>query len=218
MNLLSIDAETNGLWGKAFAIAATFNIDGIETKTFLGRCPINEPISQWVAENVLPQMSSIPENHSSYEKLLEDFCKFYLENKEGADIIVHMGLPVEARLFIDAHNLGFMGDWDAPFPLIDIAAALAIRGEDATSVDTYNRKHGIEVPSCDGEAHNPLYDCRAASLCWMHMKGILVVTHLKKKGICERCGGHDLRYVCGNHMSFYLCHDCGHANPPFNGG
>lgn len=164
-NILSIDAETNGLWGKAFAIAVTMhNPQGEEIKHFIGRCPIKEDINAWVEENVIPQIQGIKITHPSYEELLKDFANFYLENKEDSEIIVHMGLPVESRLFIDAHNLGYLGDWDAPYPLIDISAIKAIN----TSVDSYNSTHGIIIDDCCGGTHNPLYDCRTATMAYLH--------------------------------------------------
>lgn len=158
--VFSFDAETNGLWGKAFAIAAVVQLEDGNRVEFIGRCPIEEPINGWVKENVLPQMEGIPTNYSNYEDLLKGFVQFYLQNKEGADIIVHMGLPVEARVFIDAHELSILGDWDAPFPLIDISAFPEIN----TSVDTYNRKHGLNnlIPEVEGGTHNPLFDSYAA--------------------------------------------------------
>ena len=155
--IFSFDAETNGLWGQAFSIAAVLQNEDGKTIEFLGRCPIQENINPWVAENVLPQMEDVPENYSSYKELLKAFTAFYMDNKDGADIIVHMGLPVEAKLFIDAHNMGIIGDWDAPYPLIDICAFPEV----GTSVDSYNRDNGIEVPFM-GSTHNPLYDSYAA--------------------------------------------------------
>jgi hypothetical protein len=42
-NILSIDAETNSLWGKAFAIAATLhNQKGEEIKNFINNKSIKE--------------------------------------------------------------------------------------------------------------------------------------------------------------------------------
>ena len=75
-----------------------------------------------------------------------------------------MGLPVEAKLFIDAHTMGFLGDWDAPYPLIDISSFPEIN----TSVDNYNNTHGIIINDCCGGTHNPLYDCRAATEAYMY--------------------------------------------------
>lgn len=158
--IFSLDAETNGLWGTAFAIGAVVKeADGSE-KTFIGRCPIEGTPIEWVSENVLPQMEGIPVNYPTYRAMLEGFFAFYMENKEGSDIIVHVGFPVEARLFIDAHNFGILGDWDAPFPLIDISAFPEI----GASVDSYNESHGLKsrIPDLNGGTHSPLYDSYAA--------------------------------------------------------
>ena len=58
--VLSFDAETNGLWGQAFAIAAVlFNENGAETARFVGRCPIEGEVNSWVKTNVLPKMEGI---------------------------------------------------------------------------------------------------------------------------------------------------------------
>ena len=165
MKLFSFDAETNGLWGRAFSIAAVVYDDTTgESSHFVGRCPILESVDPWVAENVLPEMESIPETHKDYESLLKAFVEFYNANKQNAVVLVHMGLPVEARLFLDAHDMGILGDWDAPYPLVDIAAIPEIN----TSVDSYNAKYGIEPPSFNGTTHNPMYDSWAAIEAYAH--------------------------------------------------
>ncbi|EJU22051.1 hypothetical protein HMPREF1143_0452, partial [Peptoanaerobacter stomatis] len=42
-SILSIDAETNGLWGQAFSISALlYDADGTQISEFVGRCPIEE--------------------------------------------------------------------------------------------------------------------------------------------------------------------------------
>lgn len=168
--ILSLDAETNGLWGGAFAIGAVIYKDGKEIRTFYGRCPIEGEVNSWVEGNVLPQMVDMPETAKNYVELLKQFADFYLAEKENADIIVHMGVPVEAKVFLDMHTLGIIGDWDAPYPLIDIAGNLLQAGFDPTSVDQYNKDHGITVPTPEpGGTHNPLYDSRAAALCYIDL-------------------------------------------------
>ena len=168
--IFSFDAETNGLWGSAFSIAAVvYDENGEETERFLGRCPIVGETNPWVAENVLPQMEAIPETSDSYEALLRQFAEFYLEQKADADIIAHMGVPVEAKVIIDMHKIGAIGDWDGPYPFIDVAGVLLHAGFDPTSVDSYNQDHGISVPLEEGGTHNPLYDSRAAALCYMDL-------------------------------------------------
>ena len=63
------------------------------------------------------------------------------------------------------HQRELMGDWDAPFPLIDISAISAI----VTSVDIYNREHGLTslVPALNGGTPNPLYDAEATLVAYL---------------------------------------------------
>lgn len=166
--IFALDAETTSLWGKAFAIGvALTNLKGNIIKTWVGRCPAEDKVDPWVEENVLPQMEGIPVTHKCYKDLLAGFVEFYMENKDNAHIVVHMGLPVEARLFLDAHQLGFIGDWDAPFPLIDASAFPKI----GTSVDNYNAGNGVVVDAnmFTGGTHNPLYDSYATALAYLHI-------------------------------------------------
>lgn len=167
--ILSLDAETNGLYGQAFAIGAILmdKETGKEEKRFLSRCPIFEEIDPFVRDNVLPQMESIKITDATDTRMLFAFIEFFKKHKQNADVIVHMGVPVEAKLFIDAVELEFMGPFDGPYPLVDIAAYPEIWD----SVDGYNKKHGIVVPDCQGGTHNPLYDCYAAALAYRHVRG-----------------------------------------------
>lgn len=45
MKIFSWDCETNGLWGRAFAIGAVVYEDGVESKKFYARCPISVSIN-----------------------------------------------------------------------------------------------------------------------------------------------------------------------------
>ena len=168
--VFSWDVESNGLWGQGFAIGAVIYENGIETKSFYARCPIEGDINPWVAENVIPQMAEMPETHEHYVWMVKAFAEFFLENKNGADIIFHMGIPVESRIVHDMHAYRFIGDWDGAYPWLDIAGCLKHAGFDCTSVDAYNASHGIEGPQPEaGGTHNPLYDSRAAALCYMDL-------------------------------------------------
>lgn len=170
IKIFSLDAETNGLWGQAFAIGAVLYENGIEVASFYARCPIQGEVNSWVAENVLPQMEDMIQTHDSYEEMLKAFAEFFMENKADADVIFHMGVPVESRVIIDMHDKGFIGDWDGAYPWLDIAGCLKHAGFDCTSVDTYNAEHDIVVPQPEaGGTHNPLYDSRAAALCYMDL-------------------------------------------------
>lgn len=168
--IFSWDVESNGLWGRAFAIGAVIYENGREVKKFCVRCPINGPVDDFVKINVLPQMVGIVETHKTYEEMLKAFAEFFIENKVDADVIFHMGCPVEARVILDMHDLGFIGDWDGAFPWLDVAGCLKAKGFKSTSVDEYNGSHGIVVPQPEvGGVHNPLFDSRAAALCYMDL-------------------------------------------------
>ena len=171
--IFSFDAETNGLWGQAFSIAAIVYENGVEVARFIGRCPIEGETNGWVAENVLPNMEDIPVTHSSYNELLADFAKFYLANKADAHVIVHMGFIVEVKLLRDAYNNSNIGEWDAPYPLIDVAGNLQQAGEDQTSVDAYVKKYGLKVRDF-GTTHNPLYDSEVAAVVFQHLQGRII--------------------------------------------
>ena len=182
MNVFTFDAETNGLTGRAFSIGAVIYKDGKEVKTFYARTPIEGDIDPFVRDHVLPQMEGMQITHQTYEGMLADFASFFLKEKEGAHVIFHMGCPVEARIIIDMHDLGLLGPFEGAYPWLDVAGMLLQAGFDPTSVDSYNREHGIEVPQPEpGGTHNPLYDSRAAALCFMDL--------MKRRRDCDCNGG-----------------------------
>ena len=183
--ILSFDAETNGLWGTSFAIGAVvYEEETCRQATgvshFIARCPIDGEIDPWVYENVLPVISGIEETHTSYDSMLSAFSLFYMRHKKNADVITHIPVPVESGLIRDMHEKEFIGDWDAPFPLIDIAPILMLCGENPLSVDDYAKKHGLslEFPETKKhglssefpETHNPLYDAIIAAKAYVHLK------------------------------------------------
>ena len=163
MKILSFDAETNGLYGDAFAIGAiVYNKKGQEIDRFVARLPDSSVADEWVRENVLPQLSGFKVTHESYLEMLREFADFYMRYRESKKL-VHMGCPVEAKLIIDMSSVGFIGQWDGPYPLIDVAGHLEMAGEDPTSIDKFLKKSGINVAGFEGGTHNPLYDSAAAA-------------------------------------------------------
>lgn len=168
-SIFSFDAETDGLWGNPFAIAATVTSpEGIEVSAFALRLNDSTVTNDWVKDNVIPHIQEI-EMCESYEALLKAFSGFYTSYK-GCDVIIaHCPNPVEAHLLREMHRLGFIGDWDGPFPLIGIEGLLDAAGEDPTSATGYAEKHGLQLP--EGSAHNPLFDCRLATTMYRHLKG-----------------------------------------------
>lgn len=169
MKIFSFDAETDGLWGRAFAIGAlVYDEAGREIARFVGRLPNTLVADEWVRNNVLPTLEDLPVTHMDHESLVADFAKFYLAHKSDAEIIVHMGVPVESNLLRDMHSQGCIGDWDGPYPLLDVAGELAQAGEDPTSCDKYVAKWRLVVPNF-GATHNPLYDSAVAAEVHKHL-------------------------------------------------
>lgn len=168
MKVFSIDAETDGLWGSPFAVAAIVYQDGQEVARFMACLPTSEVKNQWVIDNVLPTLAGVNPTHGYYEDMLADFAKFYMAHKQDADVVCHMGYIVEAFLFREMHRLGFIGEWAAPYPLYDVSGNLQQAGYSATSVDLYAKRHNLAI-SDYGTTHNPLYDCEVAAKVYMHL-------------------------------------------------
>ena len=174
MKVFSFDAETNGLWGQAFAVSAAVYENGKLVADFTAYLGPDGVTDGWVRENVLPNLNDLVQTHSSYDDMLADFAKFYLDNKSDADVIIHMGVPVESKVIIDMHSRGFIGDRDGPYPLIDVSSILKAKGFNPISVDSYNKEFDLMegVPEAEGLAtHHPLYDSIAAARAYMHLIG-----------------------------------------------
>lgn len=170
IRIFSFDAETNGLWGTPFAIAAVVYENGKEVSSFAARCSIADPINDWVIDNVLPNITDMPIDCDNYQHLLEHFSRYYMSVKTSGPVyhIGHIVVPVESSLIKDMNYHGFIGDWDAPYPLIDVSAMLLMAGEDPTSVDAYIKKYGITIPFT-GSTHHPLYDSIACAEVYHHL-------------------------------------------------
>lgn len=166
MKILSIDAEVDGLYGNAFAIAITVREDGEEIYSWSGRSPNRNVHDSWVRENVLPALVGMPVTHSSSVELEEAFWAEWMQHKDGCTVITHCGSPVESGLFRrcverDLDNR----QWVAPFPLHELATLLLMKGEDPLSVDSFMKKRGIK-PQFEGVAHHPMFDAVCAAQVW----------------------------------------------------
>jgi len=172
MKIFSFDAETDGLWGKPFAIAGIVYEEQkgrlIETARFVARC-MADIQNEWVMANVVPSINDIDVTHASYKDMLLDFTLFYTKHKGGADCVVHMGYIVEAGVLRDMWQCEFIDDFDGPYPLYDVSGNLQQAGEDPTSVDAYARKHGLEIADY-GTTHHPLYDCEVTAKVYHHLQ------------------------------------------------
>lgn len=163
---ISIDAESNGLSGRVFAVALTLNDGDAELDGAVFRCPVGAEPDPWVAEHVLPAIADLPENLREYAYLLAEVGET-IERWGGkaVPLIAHVAWPVEARLLLDVYHGEHI--WAGPYPLIDVASVLLARGHDPLTVDGYLADHGIAAPG--GSPHHPLYDARAAARCFAHL-------------------------------------------------
>jgi len=157
----SFDAETDGLWGRVFAVAASVRENGKEIDTFYGRVAV-ELQDEWTKTNVPPGDVT----HENYYLLIKDFAAFYMQHK-NSKVIAHVAFPVEAGLLREMHNFKFIGDWDAPYPLIDVANILLAKGHNPLSVEDYAKEKGLTFP--EGSAHDPLYDSRVTAIVYEHL-------------------------------------------------
>jgi len=177
--IFSLDAEVDGLYGVAFAIAVTIREDGVEIASFVGRVPDSVVTDDWVQKKVLPAIAAMPITHDSSESLEEALWDFWkstwtMQNKDelkpdpSLAVIAHCGSPVESGLFRRCVERDPSRSFSAPFPLHEVGTALLLKGEDATSVDAYNKKHELTVPF-DGVSHHPMYDAVAAAVAWENL-------------------------------------------------
>jgi len=175
-NIISIDAETDGLWGKPFAIAAiVYDDKGIEVEKICLRLSNEVVTNEWVKENVLPtlnfpvthclnnffaQFSQNEPRKKAYRAMMFTFAQFYMKHKD-ATALWHMGHVVESFLFRELLRLDLIGEFDAPYLPIEVSAYLEQANEKADSVDEYVEKYHLNI-SDYGSTHNPLYDCEVA--------------------------------------------------------
>lgn len=184
MKIISIDAETNGLWGKPFSIAAIVyeffpeqnkGVSGIQsagwkkTDSICLRIPDLFVTNEWVKENVLPTLEGVKITHQTEADMLKDFASFYMSHKD-AQVIWHMGHVVEAYLFRLMVEQKVIGEWDAPYTPIEVATLLEAKGFKADSVDQFAKDNGIVINY--GSTHNPLYDCEVTAEVYFKLKKI----------------------------------------------
>lgn len=179
MKLFSLDAETSGLYGDSLAIAVEVTKNGQVIAQFQARLA-DKPATaaakacgsekdKFVEEVILPAIMPISTVYQTVEELEEAFWQFFQDNKEDSLVIAHMGSPVESGLFRRCVERDLdERQWNGPYPGIhDVATLLQLLGEDASSVDAYVKKNGINVPF-EGASHHPMYDAVAARVVWEH--------------------------------------------------
>ena len=175
-NIISIDAETNGLQGRAFMIAGVVFENGKIIDQFVGRCPLKNP-TDWVKKNVLPQINYIKITHKDFDSLLKDFISWHnqykqynsWDNQNGYQTLWHLGQPVETNLFRTAYEKGFIDEFGSPYVPIEMATLLQASGHKPDSVDDYIKQHNIIIPVNTGGTHNALYDAMATAYAYFDL-------------------------------------------------
>jgi hypothetical protein len=174
MKILSVDAETNGLQGQPFAVGAvcTDDADPGRAEAFIARCGVVGPMDPWVLANVMPALEDVPFDMTTrYVDLLGDFADWFDAHKDGATVIAHVGVPVEARLFRDMIWFLDRDPFSGPFPLHDLATLLLAAGCDPLSADGYRATRSLRLAPAYEEMspHNPLYDAAVTAAVWRHL-------------------------------------------------
>ncbi|XGU46178.1 hypothetical protein ACEXAJ_07430 [Fusobacterium necrophorum subsp. funduliforme] len=173
--IMSLDVESNGLWGKPISIGFTIENNG-RVLFKAEACYIDEQrkYDEWVTENVIKPMR---ENEniirlSSYKELLQWFAKYYNLYRKEYTVLYHMGHIVEANLFKELVSGGYIGEWDAPYTPIEVSALLAACGYDMDSVDKLAELGLIEKPS-ESQTHQALYDAEITCRAYWFLKALL---------------------------------------------
>ena len=167
---ISIDAESDGLWGPVFCIAVTIHSyygRELEHHVFTYNNYTEDIKNEWVRENVLPAIELPGDTDYARSRLgmLSHFADFWLKHKD-LSVMWHMGHIVETGLFRELRELELIGDFDAPYNPIEISSYLRWSGCKDDSVDTYAQLSRLDIK---GSTHDPLYDCRVAAAVWFHL-------------------------------------------------
>lgn len=164
--ILSIDVESNGLHGEAFAVGAVLiDCSGELLDEYSARCPIKGETDEWVVKHVLPSLADFPETHKTAKAMRQDFWKWYTKAKEQTDyVLADNGYPVEDRFLIACQEDDLENRyWGHPFPLMDLSSMLLSIGV-KTSVER-NMFVGEElIAKADILKHNPRWDAWASAL------------------------------------------------------
>lgn len=177
--VLSLDAESDGLWGSAFAISSSiYTENGERVCSVVWNIEEYVPEDKWTLDNVIP---NIPKNYdndgitfrfnfSTREEMLVSFADLwkYINSISKVRTIWHMGHIVESRLFLDLREKNLIGVFDAPYTPVEISTLLQMKGFRPDSVDEYLAKEMSDV-KISGSTHDPLYDTLVAAQVYFHL-------------------------------------------------
>ncbi len=163
MKKFFVDAESDGLYGAFLSVAAMVTDEnGAEIDSFYASVNISrEQIeSEWVRENVYPDLKNAGTFFDTEEEMLEAFWSFWMEHRADSVCIAYVQYPVECRLFTrcvmkNETERAFLG----PFPLYDLSTLLVTKGlsfnPDMQALSGLNLK-----------AHDAMNDVRMMAAAW----------------------------------------------------
>ena len=163
-DIFSFDCETNGLYGKCFAVGAiVLSPEGLILDKFSGIAQVEDVDNAWVKENVIPNLAGL-QQFSSHKQMRNAFWGFWMKHKDSCICISDFGVPVESGFFKqcvldDLENR----QWNAPYPLHEVETLLISKGVES---DT-NRIKYSEIDPNTIKQHNPVDDAYVSGLCWI---------------------------------------------------
>lgn len=184
--VFSFDAETDGLWGPVWSIAAVVLDEwgNIEDK-FEGRISdLSLVKDQWVREHIIPLCTSLTP-YPNARALRDAFWDFWLKWREKVIPVADCGSTVEAGLIRacvkdDLENRALL----APFPIHDLGTLLLLSGKDPQQYRTGEASNRIALAYLEGEGlnlHNPVDDAYASGRCWLRFASTIKL--MVKRGL-----------------------------------
>jgi hypothetical protein len=171
-HIFCVDAETDGLWGDHFAIAAVVLDDkGNKAAEFEGRVADMSVVKDpWVRENIVPLCEKLTP-YDSIRELRDAFWDFWMTWCERALPMDDCGSSVEAHLFRKCiEDEPVVRTWQGPFPLLDLGTLLYSCGINPRAVKEGEEASRITLAGLADRGmnlHNPVDDAYASGLCWL---------------------------------------------------
>lgn len=173
--IMSLDVESNGLWGNPISIGFTIE----ENRKVIKKteaCYIDEAESydEWITANVVnPLRENKKVLHlSNYLELLKWFANEYNKYRDEYTVVYHQGHIVESNLFKELINNKLIGIWDAPYTPIEMSVLLDINGFKSDSIDSLVEQGLIEKPA-ESQTHQALYDAEVTGRAYWYFYDIL---------------------------------------------
>ena len=170
--ILTIYCESDGLMGNVFSVAVLLTDETgaeVEDKVFVNR---SAKVSDFYAKSIYKNLKSANVIEvSSLAELMQEFSKFYKPIKDNYKVSYHTGEVVETGFFKDLVKGKYIEPSDLPYLPIELSSILQFLGEDADSVEVFNKKYDIIV---SGTIDDPVFDCRKTYACYKFIEHNLI--------------------------------------------